>query len=96
MADNIAVTPGSGAVIAADEIGGVLYQRVKVAVGADGSATDMTAGAGAVAAGTPRMTLASDDPAVTALQIMNDWDESDRAKVAVTKKSGATQAAVPA
>jgi hypothetical protein len=43
--------------------------------------TDVTGGAGAVAAGTPRMTLASDDPAVTALQIMDDWDESDRAKV---------------
>lgn len=39
------------------------------------------AGAGAVTALTPRQTLASDDPAVTALQIIDDWDESDRAKV---------------
>ena len=38
-------------------------------------------GAGAVATGTQRMTLGSDDPAVAALQIMDDWDESDRAKV---------------
>lgn len=38
-------------------------------------------GAGAVSSAVPRTTLASDDPAVTALQIMDDWDESDRAKV---------------
>jgi hypothetical protein len=38
MADNVAYTPGSGATIAADEIGGVLYQRVKVAHGVDGVA----------------------------------------------------------
>jgi hypothetical protein len=40
MADNVAITPGSGATAAADDIGGVLYQRVKVSHGADGSATD--------------------------------------------------------
>jgi hypothetical protein len=36
-------------------------------------------GAGTAAAAV-RATLASDDPAVTALQIIDDWDESDRAK----------------
>lgn len=41
----------------------------------------ITADAGNVAANTPRMTLANNDPAVTALQVMDDWDESDRAKV---------------
>lgn len=59
-----------------------------------GGAT-VTAGAGAVAAGTQRITLASDDPAVsslgtiatntgnssTSLGVIDDWDESDRAKV---------------
>lgn len=40
MADNVGYTPGSGATIAADDIGGVLYQRVKLAIGADGSAAD--------------------------------------------------------
>lgn len=40
MADNVAYTPGSGATIAADEIGGVLHQRVKLSLGADGSAAD--------------------------------------------------------
>jgi hypothetical protein len=43
MADNVGYTPGSGATVAADEIGGVLFQRVKVAHGADGSAVDTSA-----------------------------------------------------
>lgn len=38
MADNVAYTPGSGATIAADDIGGVLYQRVKMIHGVDGVA----------------------------------------------------------
>ena len=36
MPDNIGYTPGSGATIAADDIGGALHQRVKVTLGADG------------------------------------------------------------
>jgi len=40
MADNVGYTPGSGATIAADDVGGTLYQRVKLAIGADGEATD--------------------------------------------------------
>jgi hypothetical protein len=43
MADNIQVTPGSGPSVAADDVGGVLYQRIKPAFGADGSATDVSA-----------------------------------------------------
>lgn len=42
MADNIGYTPGAGATIAADDVGGVLYQRVKLAAGPDGSATDVS------------------------------------------------------
>lgn len=38
MADNLAVTAGSGNTIAADEVSGVLYQRVKPVVSADGVA----------------------------------------------------------
>lgn len=65
--------------------------KVNLIVGQAGIA----AGAGAVGVTVPRVTLASDDPAVallgtidadtggmlTALQIMDDWDEADRAKV---------------
>lgn len=36
MADNIEVTPGTGATIAGDDIGGALHQRVKVVLGDDG------------------------------------------------------------
>jgi len=43
MADNIAVTPGTGATVAADDIGGgVLVQRIKPTFGADGTATDVS------------------------------------------------------
>lgn len=43
MADDVAITPGSGAVIATDDIGGRHFQRVKIAWGADGSASDVSA-----------------------------------------------------
>jgi hypothetical protein len=80
MTDDV-ILPGTGDSVAADDIGGVKYQRSKLALGADGSATDALGGAGAVAAGVQRVTLASDDPAVVSLSVLDDWDESDRAKV---------------
>lgn len=43
MADNIAITPGVGKTIAADDISGVLYQRIKPAFGVDGAAVDVSA-----------------------------------------------------
>ncbi|TIW11301.1 MAG: hypothetical protein E5V66_14145 [Mesorhizobium sp.] len=67
MADNTTITPGTGATVAADDVGGALHQRVKMSLGVDGAATDALGGAGAVAAGVQRVTLASDDPAVAAL-----------------------------
>lgn len=46
MADNVAITAGSGTTIAADDIGaGVLVQRVKPVVGADGTGVDVSASA---------------------------------------------------
>lgn len=45
MADNILVTAGSGTTVAADDIGGVLHQRVKISQGADGSGTDVSSAA---------------------------------------------------
>jgi hypothetical protein len=67
MADNVPITAGSGTNIATDDIGGVQYQRNKIALGADGSATDAVGGAGAVSSAVIRTTLASDDPAVADL-----------------------------
>lgn len=42
MTDNVGYTPGAGATIAADDIDGVLYQRVKLSVGEDGVAQDVS------------------------------------------------------
>ena len=43
MTDNVQITAGSGTTIAADDISGVLHQRVKLTWGVDGSATDASA-----------------------------------------------------
>lgn len=46
MADNITINSGAGGpVVAADDISSVFYQRVKLSVGADGSATDVSSAA---------------------------------------------------
>ena len=42
MADNVGYTPGVGATVAADEIAGALYQRVKIGIGDDGAAADLS------------------------------------------------------
>jgi hypothetical protein len=57
MADNVGYTPGSGAVIAADDIGGVLHQRVKIGVGGDGTAVDVSS--------TNPMPVVGSDPSAT-------------------------------
>lgn len=83
MADNsvLPVSGGGTETFANDDIGGVKYWRTKISLGADGTAVDAVAGAGAATTGTQRVILASDDPAVTSLAIIDDWDESDRCKV---------------
>jgi hypothetical protein len=43
MADNVGYTPGVGAIVAADDIAGVLHQRVKIGIGGDGVAVDLSA-----------------------------------------------------
>ena len=43
MADNVGYTPGSGEIIATDDIAGVQYQRVKAVWGTDGVANDVNA-----------------------------------------------------
>lgn len=43
MADNVAITAGAGTTIAADDIGGVLWQRIKLGWGVDGAAVDASA-----------------------------------------------------
>lgn len=43
MAENVNITPGTGDIVAADDISGVKHQRVKISQGVDGSATDVSA-----------------------------------------------------
>lgn len=62
MADNIVLSAaiGAGATAASDDIAGVHHQRVKISLGADGSATDALGGTGVDAAGVQRVSLATD------------------------------------
>jgi hypothetical protein len=71
MADNITVTPGTGVTIGADDVGGVLIQRVKLTVGPDGTATDLAPGQGNKAASLP-VTIASDDDVQAKLGIVTE------------------------
>ena len=68
MADNVAITAGSGTNVAADDIASVFYQRVKLSLGADGTAVDAIAGAGIAGTGVMRVTLATDDAAIATLK----------------------------
>lgn len=80
-ADNTA-NPTAPAVVSFGMVwDGATWDRMPGTSAAGTKVQPATGGAGAVDATTARTTLASDDPAVTALQIIDDWDESDRAKV---------------
>jgi hypothetical protein len=92
MADNVAITPGTGATVAADDIGGVLHQRVKISVGADGTAADWPVGSGNQSA-VPRLTLATDSPGIIPLVSHGAADSGEPLKVgakAIAGLSGAT------
>ncbi len=64
---------------------------MKLSLGADGTANDAVAGAGAVGVGTQRVTLASDDPAVTALGAVADaaWTTGSGSAIALLKAMAA-------
>lgn len=87
MADNIAITAGTGTTVATDDVGGFHHQRVKLSLGANGTAVDAGAGAGAVGTDTQRVTLGSDDPAVVALAAIKVASE-DTSAVDVNLQAG--------
>ena len=87
MADNVTVTEGVGVEIAADEIDGVKYQRMKLTHGADGTATDASAAAPlpvALAASSLPDTAAGDLAAINALAVTIDADTSTLAGAVTT------------
>lgn len=43
MTDFVGYTPGTGASVAVDDIGGILHQRIKLGIGDDGVAVDVSA-----------------------------------------------------
>ncbi len=63
MADNVAITAGSGTAIAADDVSGVFYQKVKLDGGGDGLSVPMVAGRSADAASFP-VALSTEDVAL--------------------------------
>ena len=99
MADNVGYTPGTGATVAADDISGVLYQRVKIAEGADGSGTDVSASnplptsvPGAASATIMSLTTAATGANYTAFssQTCNSLDIVNTSSVAIEYRRGAT------
>jgi hypothetical protein len=67
MSDNVGYTPGEGATVAADEIDGVLHQRVKIEFGDDGVATEVSASNPMPVSGT----VALDAPSLAALETIS-------------------------
>ena len=63
MADNVDITPGAGATVATDEVGGRHFQRVKLTDGAEGSANH----ASVRADGTQEVTLSDLNAALFAI-----------------------------
>ena len=86
MADNVSITAGSGTPVAADDIGGIYYQRAKMVWGADGTANDVSTTnpvptAGNAATITTSVTRPSDTNAYAA----NDaWSSSTSTPAAIT------------
>jgi hypothetical protein len=81
MADNVAITQGTGTDVATDDVGSVHYQKIKLALGADGAIdTLLDSGQQAMAASAP-VVLASDH---TDVKITLDGETVTVASHAVT------------
>lgn len=79
MADNVAITQGSGTSIAADDVSSVYYQRVKLDIGADGASVPWLGGVEA-------KTLVKKTVDFTASQTAQTvWDPTGGTKFAVVQ-----------
>jgi len=100
MADNVGYTPGTGATIAADDIGGILYQRMKVARADsvnDGSDVSSTLPMPASVPNANSVTIMSVTTAATGTnytafssQTCNSLDIVNTSSVAIEYRRGAT------
>lgn len=114
MVDNVESASGSGgATFATDDIGGIHYPRSKVVWGPDGTANDTDTASGKALPVQLRSSTGTEiSPALesggniaaaaTSLAILDDWDETDRAKVniiagqaGITAGAGAVGASTP-
>jgi hypothetical protein len=78
LADNVAITAGAGTAIAADDISSVFYQRVKIGIGADGSAVDWSEAAPAPVIGIEdvlEVTLSTDTAVYASGEVLADTQE---------------------
>jgi hypothetical protein len=84
MADNLGYTPGSGAEVATDEIAGKHHQRVKIGVGADGVAVDVSDANPMPVAGEVSVTGSVAITAAAPLEVTGTVDVTSTAPLPVT------------
>lgn len=82
--DNVGYTPGVGATVAADDIAGVLHQRVKIGVGADGVAVDVSDANPMPVAGEVSVTGSVAITAAAPLEVTGTVDVTSTAPLPVT------------
>lgn len=73
MANNIPVTPGAGAVVATEEIGGVQFQKIKPMIGAEGSASYLEFGQKPMSTSLP-VAISSNQSTLPINQVTNGYD----------------------
>jgi len=104
MADNVGYTPGTGATVAADDIGTVLFQRIKLVHGADGVNDGDVSAANPLPASVPGaqsvtiMSLTTSATGATfnafSSQACNSLDIVNTSSVAIEYRRGATGSAM--
>ena len=87
MADNVSITPGSGASFSTDDVGGVHYQRIKLDLGGDGLASPLVRGQQSPANSIPvvlpsEYTEGDTDATITGVAIL--WEDASNTLRAVS------------
>lgn len=96
MADNVEITAGTGTDIATDDVAGVHYQKVKIALGADGAIDGLLdPGQAAMAASLP-VVIASDQTAIPVSDAGPSWTSAYLHTASADATGGADVTAAPA